>query len=285
MMPVLPPELEREIFEVAAGLDFNTIPSLLRVARHVLEWVEPFLYRVVVINDSAKAEAYHLTLLLKPHLLANNLQHLFLAGFTCFSRWPEKDVHVLLQLCAPRLLSLAVFAPLQQQRLIPSFSHITQLRRWAGILEDFDFASRGYSAKRILPAFLTVTHMDIFDYFTDENEEVICAGLEALPCLTHLCLSGSPLTETLGLIPRILAQCVHLRVLVLKKRPREEIAGDLPTVDVRFVISTRDSKNEIDWEVGARGGTDFWAAADEFVARKRRGEIQASCYLLDHFQR
>ncbi|KAJ6476352.1 hypothetical protein C8R45DRAFT_1102610 [Mycena sanguinolenta] len=169
--PVLPPELECEIFEVAARLDFYIIPSLLRVARRVRQWVEPFLYKVVVINDSAKAEAYHLTLLLKPHLLANNLQHLFLAGFACFSRWPEKDVHALLQLCAPRVLSLAVFAPLQQKRLVRSFSHMTQLRRWAGILEDFDFAGGGFSVDElILPAFRTVTHMDVFDYFTDENE-------------------------------------------------------------------------------------------------------------------
>ncbi|KAF7373254.1 hypothetical protein MSAN_00534300 [Mycena sanguinolenta] len=199
--PILPPELEREIFEVAAGLDFHTTSSLLRVARRVREWVEPFLYRVIVINDSAKAEAYHLTFLRKPHLLANNLQHLYLAGFACFSRWPEKDVHRLLELCAPRLLSLAVFAPLQQKRLIRSFLHITQLRRWAGILEDFDLSGGGYSEELILPAFHTVTHMDVFDYFTDENEAVICAGLAALPCLTHLCLSGGFADRNSGSYP------------------------------------------------------------------------------------
>jgi len=38
----------------------------------------------------------------------------------------------------------------------------------------------------------------------------------------------------------------------------------------------------LDWEVGAKGGVDFWAAADAFVAQKRRGETAQSLYWMNH---
>ncbi|KAJ7884140.1 hypothetical protein B0H14DRAFT_2700915, partial [Mycena olivaceomarginata] len=47
----LPTELEREVFETAALMHPRTIPTLLRVAKRVLIWIEPFLYRVIRLND------------------------------------------------------------------------------------------------------------------------------------------------------------------------------------------------------------------------------------------
>jgi hypothetical protein len=32
----------------------------------------------------------------------------------------------------------------------------------------------------------------------------------------------------------------------------------------------------IEWIIGTRGGFDFWARADAFIAKKRRGEIHPS---------
>ncbi|KAJ6518752.1 hypothetical protein C8R45DRAFT_949139 [Mycena sanguinolenta] len=278
--PIFPPELEREIFETAALLDFRTLPSLLRVARRVLEWMEPLLYRVLTLPhkwDSPRAAACRRALRLKPTVLVNGVRHLFLAGYT---DWPDNDVHTLIRLCAPQLLSFAVVASLEQPSLLPSFAHITQLRRWVGNLEDFFGGPRDgtYSALDLsLPAFRTITHMDIFDEFTDENVAVISAGLAALPCLTHLCLNDIPLDR----VTRISAQCVRLCVLVLMVTFAEDTADNVPMMDVRIVLTVI-GDYWADWEVAARGGTDFWAAADEFVARKRRGEIAASSYMLVH---
>ncbi|KAF7331226.1 hypothetical protein MSAN_02441400 [Mycena sanguinolenta] len=243
---VLPAELEREIFEIAALLDFHTIPSLLRVAGRVLEWIEPMLYRVVRIGHSSqKDEAYRRVFELKPTVLAKGVQHLFV---TDLSHWPEDDSG-----CGDG-----------RGRLEYLFG-------------DHSAVDLGF------PAFRTITHMDIFDEFTDENDEAICAGLSALPHLTHLCLND---TTSLDTIPRIFTQCPRLQLLVLMDADEEiinEIADNPPTADVRFVVSGLGNYSS-DWEVGARGGTDFWIAGDEFVARKRRGEIEASRYLLDHFQ-
>ncbi|KAJ6476350.1 hypothetical protein C8R45DRAFT_1009718 [Mycena sanguinolenta] len=276
---VFPAELEREIFETAALLDSRAIPSLLRVARRVLEWIEPFLYRVVVIYPWSKgANACHSALARKPNLLAKSVQRLFVGHST--TGWSDEDILALLQLCAPRLSCLVLFnTRLQPAALLPIFSHMKKLRQWMGsLLQLFD----DHSAVGLhLSAFRTITHMHLLDFFTTENAAVICAGLAALPCFTHLCVGDS--TVLRDCIPRILAQCVHLQVIILMGHSPKQTADSPPTRNVRFVVSALGDIRK-DWEVGARGNTDLWAAADEFIARKRRGEIEASCYLLDHFQ-
>ncbi|KAF7373259.1 Zn(2)-C6 fungal-type domain-containing protein [Mycena sanguinolenta] len=181
--------------------------------------------------------------------------------------------------CARRNSCLSRLSlPLQQPALIPILLHMVQLRRWVGSLKSL-FGS--YSAIDLsLPCFRTVTHMDIFDDITDDSEGVLCAALTALPCLTHLCLNG----DTLDLVPRLLVQCAQIQVVVsmhIGINRARDIAANPPTADTRFVVS-RTGSYWGDWELGAQGKTDFWAAAEEFIAGKRRGEIEASCNLLEH---
>ncbi|KAF8169151.1 hypothetical protein K438DRAFT_1855752 [Mycena galopus ATCC 62051] len=277
MDSVFPPELEREIFEVAALSDSKTIPSLLRVARRVLEWIEPLLYRVTFINRSSRQTQPCLRALrLKPYLLANGVRHLLL-NLTSAPNWTEDDARVLLQLCGPRLVSFAGVTPLLQPMLLPML-HMSQLRRWAACLADLFGSYRAIDLS--LSFFRTITHMDLFDEVKDDDT-VICPGLAALPCLTHLCVN-----ETAPhLIPRILGQCTHLMVLVLMVYDIvqvQDIANNPPTTDVRFIVSSGIDDYWGDWKIGVEGGTDFWVAADAFIAQRRRGEIQASCCLLDH---
>ncbi|KAJ7887124.1 hypothetical protein B0H14DRAFT_2696630 [Mycena olivaceomarginata] len=47
--PKLPPELECTIFEIAALARPKMIPSLILVAHRVKHWVEPLLYRVIMV--------------------------------------------------------------------------------------------------------------------------------------------------------------------------------------------------------------------------------------------
>ncbi|KAJ7110575.1 hypothetical protein C8R44DRAFT_985751 [Mycena epipterygia] len=49
--PSFPRELEREIVQITALTDASTIPPLLRVCHRVHIWVEPFLYRVILMNS------------------------------------------------------------------------------------------------------------------------------------------------------------------------------------------------------------------------------------------
>ncbi|KAJ7241570.1 hypothetical protein C8J57DRAFT_1560745 [Mycena rebaudengoi] len=48
--PSFPLELEREIFEIAATHHPETMPTLLLVSQRVLEWIEPLLYRTLVVR-------------------------------------------------------------------------------------------------------------------------------------------------------------------------------------------------------------------------------------------
>ncbi|KAJ7629850.1 hypothetical protein B0H17DRAFT_1091096 [Mycena rosella] len=48
--PALPPELERQIFEICALFRPVSIPKLMLVAWRVKQWIEPILYRTVVIG-------------------------------------------------------------------------------------------------------------------------------------------------------------------------------------------------------------------------------------------
>ncbi|KAF8169160.1 hypothetical protein K438DRAFT_1774409 [Mycena galopus ATCC 62051] len=285
-MSTLPLELEREIFEITALSDSGTIPSLLRVACRVLKWIEPLLYRVLVIDGSPRDLACHRAFLLKPNVVTTGVRHISMMcsidGF-----WPEKDMRALLRLCGPRLLSLV-----GQQRLdlrldiLPALSDLSQLRRWAGDLASL-FGGHPAAIDFSISAFRNLTHMDIWSGI-GTDDAVVCSGLAALPCLTHLCIHESQ-RHLRAFFPRILSQCLHLQVLVSK--PNTTIARFLamdrpttdpslaivqPTTDVRFVVCICITPQFLkDWEDGARGGTDFWAAADNFVARKRRSEIEA----------
>lgn len=53
-----------------------------------------------------------------------------------------------------------------------------------------------------------------------------------------------------------------------------EVLEQLAVTDSRLVAMAFIDYTE-DWEIGARGGDDYWVRAEAFVARKRRGEIQS----------
>ncbi|KAF8169177.1 hypothetical protein K438DRAFT_2063734 [Mycena galopus ATCC 62051] len=213
-------------------------------------------------SRSRMDQACHRAFLLKPNVLANGVQHVMLPQ----GHWPTEDTHALLRLCGPRLLSLA---GIHQPELLSALSHLSQLRRWSGNLECL---FGGYPAIDLSSsAFRTLTHMDIWDGI-GTDDAVICPGLAALPCLTHLSLPNCRYGHVL--VPRIFVQCLHLQVLLSTSNTAEILAANPPTKDMRFVFSFPRSYWK-DWEVGTRGAIDIWAAADEFVARKRRGEIEA----------
>ncbi|KAF8139136.1 hypothetical protein K438DRAFT_1880572 [Mycena galopus ATCC 62051] len=193
------------------------------------------------------------------------------------SLWPERDFHALLRLCGPQLWEVTNLSYSQ-----PSHTCLNSVAgaaisplSLAAILRP----SCGHPAIDLsISAFRTLTHMDLWSQIS-ADDAVICLGLAVLPCLTHLCLNMNNFLYWHVLVPRILAQCLHLQVLVsmMHALPAKSLASNPPTTDVRFVSIVCPHRK--DWEVGARGGIDFWAAADNFVARKRQGELEASCFL------
>ncbi|KAJ7679912.1 hypothetical protein B0H17DRAFT_1206306 [Mycena rosella] len=124
--------------------------------------------------------------------------------------------------------------------------------------------------------FSSLTHLDAFD-----NVVRICDHLPALPALTHLGLDQEVLWNVLQ---TLLAICARLEVLIVSfPFHDEQIAWEwvraAPINDVRFVMGLYNDYAD-EWEAGAKGHAHFWSPADNFVARKRRGEIDAQCYWL-----
>ncbi|KAJ6482570.1 hypothetical protein C8R45DRAFT_305093 [Mycena sanguinolenta] len=278
--PVFPVELEREIFEITALLYPETIPPLLRVARRVLLWIEPLLYRVIGTYSEQPLSALEQAMQRKPaDFFRHSVKHVY------FIRHDDPRTQTILEvlrLC-PDIISLAYITPGgEEPELLALLSKgIRRIRRWSGYLFG------GPSAIDLgLAVFHSVTHMNVFDNIDVDNPSTarLCEGLCALPALIHLCLSGWVHNKVLR---NLLKGCPYLQVLVNMWAHRID-AIDMVAVsrkagirDIRYIVVFFSTYYWDDWEVGARGGTDFWAAADDFVARKRRHEIEESCHLLE----
>ncbi|KAJ7678057.1 hypothetical protein DFH06DRAFT_565193 [Mycena polygramma] len=252
----------------------ETIPPLLRVARRVLVWIEPLLYRVIRIDKMALV-LRRVMETKEPGFFASGVRHIYLGHSR---HWSREHTRALLQLCT-NIVSLAYIRTLGEPALLEILTEVRGVRRWSGRLEDL---FENPSAIRLdHPVFRTVTHMDAFDGLNSTTSNaLISVALPAMPALTHVCLNKSIEANTLR---RLLEQCPHLKALVgmwssgLGVEPRA--AG---VTDVRYVVAVCNDYWS-DWEVGVRGGKDFWAAADEFIARKQRGEIEESCIILDEW--
>ncbi|KAJ7628221.1 hypothetical protein DFH06DRAFT_1226539 [Mycena polygramma] len=264
----LPLELEREIFETAAVRYPTLIPTILLVCHRVHAWVEPPLYRVLSFSDSS-------ILLAAQNKSAEFLQNAVRHVLVCAHTDSEKEVlrkcsratNVNLVLGADLGL-LFILDKMRLQRLYCLFDHeppLSTLQR---------------------PLFRFVTHLDL--YIPEDKVDLPpsvwqeWSHLASLPALSHLCLSQRLHADVL---PRALAECAGISIAVAAfwdiydMEDAVEFVDSHTIRDPRFVVMVVPNC-EADWNTGARGGADFWVRAEEFLARKRRGEIESSCYFL-----
>ncbi|KAJ7185027.1 hypothetical protein C8R46DRAFT_470254 [Mycena filopes] len=268
-----PLELEREIFETAALQDVRTIPTLLRVCRRVFVWVEPLLYRVVIIPSNT-APILHPVRSKPSTFLQMAVRHLFIGP-------SKKDI---IRSCS-NTVSLFIDGRLNTNLLdVLDQTHLQRLhftlpRSLAGWA----------SATLTRPAFLSLTHLELYQDDEDDDLEDVTwsqfSPIASLPSLTHLCLSefiSSPILSDL------VAECPQLVVIVtvwwegaFSVDAARSFAASRTLTDPRVVLMVVGSYIE-DWKLGARGGADFWVRAETFVAMKRKGDIPKTTFLLDH---
>ncbi|KAF7377552.1 hypothetical protein MSAN_00177500 [Mycena sanguinolenta] len=277
--PVFPAELEREIFETTASLYPATIPSLLRVSRRVCVWIEPLLYRVIGTDpgpsDSTIVQA---TRTKSADFFRYSVKHVYLGAAESYT----EAILPVLRLCS-EIHSVAYVDVHAEPKLLELIKEFREIRRWSGFLEGLFVDPSAIDLS--LAVFRSVTHMDMFDdvFMNSPSTARLCAGLAALPALTHLCLNRRVDGEILR---NLLQGCSYLQLLVNMWADRMN-AMDMVAAhrkagidDIRYVVVVCDDYWS-DWDVGARGGKDFWAAAEDFVMRKRRREIEESCHLLE----
>lgn len=234
--------------------------------------IEPLLYRVLTINDESVSLIFAADA--KPAtFIQNAVRHVFLGILRGRPTWETKKklfskcskaINVLMdgQIDSDLYLLLDIMHPQKLSICLPAFP-----LEW-----DHSTLSR--------PFFLSVTHLELFQPNSDELELPIWddwSRLASLPSLTHLCVS-----QELGVIlPHAIRECPRLAVGIIafwgyEAQDGMEFTEGLTWGDPRLVVMVMviDSFTE-DWELGARGGDDFWARADAFIARKRVGEIES----------
>ncbi|KAJ7171434.1 hypothetical protein C8R46DRAFT_184935 [Mycena filopes] len=257
----LPAEIERDIFETTAVVHPQTIPHLLRVARRVLVWIEPFLYRVVSLRQPYTPGIR--ALLQKPPEFWNlAVRHLVLLDAGDPLRFRLVDA-------CKDITSLGIDS-INSPVSLPSLLPERRIRRLA------------VSLARIAPElrrslFATITHLAVLDI----NPAIVLpfvTEIPHLPALTHCSLFFASTGVPTSVLAQVLAETPRLRLLLVLV----ESSIDVPVVyDLRFVIATYDSTYWDLWEAGAKGLPDYWSRGDEFVAKKRRGDIAESRYWLD----
>ncbi|KAF7303463.1 hypothetical protein MIND_00575100 [Mycena indigotica] len=290
--PRLPEDLEREIFIRAALADTRGthIPRLLRVAKRVHSWLEPYLYRVLLLldyTDNAKFIADRLTSK-PPHIWRDGPRHLFLA---LGDDSPNVTVMRELLSACPRLEDINFYPPDDQPGVfLPALRGMEELRQLSTELAALFDRTRGISSIDLTgPGFAALTHLMLFDdlpFVTEFEATHLSTQLALLPALTHLALVG---TIQKHLVIAILTTCdATLRVLV-NRRPdlrrhtvqtmyERELSG---VTDVRLVIMPFGVWVG-EWEDAARGvKDDFWVEAEQFVAQKRQKQIDADTFWTD----
>ncbi|KAJ7779081.1 hypothetical protein B0H16DRAFT_1838334 [Mycena metata] len=270
MDPFLPPELEQEIFEIAAGIHPDTIPTLLRVARRVHEWISKVKYKIITTAGEESTLTFRR---LKNAIRAkksktrpaaffqNHVLHLFSQDHYL------PDLREVMGACSG-IKNLVLAQPDALPSTLPA---ALRLRRVGLYLDPFVKMDPRNSM------FTLVTHLDIYDHpdaFPPTNDFAHWWPLLArLPALTHLSIY---MGIAMILVPKALVLCKKLEVLICMHIALPDESEVLEEVhDERFLhMFLHNSQYPADWVTGARGGSDFWVRAEAFIGKKRRGEIQ-----------
>ncbi|KAJ7883856.1 hypothetical protein B0H14DRAFT_3746103 [Mycena olivaceomarginata] len=263
--PAFPVELEREIFETTALMHPTAIPGLLRLARRVLIWIEPFLYRVVWagrhagIIEAIKAKP--------PSFFHNAVRHLFLDGS---DEWSMEEARQLLKLCKGAV-TFAVVGRFSNPTLLPILAEM-QIQRMSVVLAPL-FGGRQFIDLRN-QSFASITHLAIFD-LSETVETKISPLIPTLPALTHFSLYSDLETPV---IQKLLVECPRLQVLLILwpysyKVAAAKWAKNSPVRDARFVVALFTEYWD-DWENGARGRPHMWSEADSFYDKLVRAAME-----------
>ncbi|KAF7346762.1 hypothetical protein MSAN_01814700 [Mycena sanguinolenta] len=133
----------------------------------------------------------------------------------------------------------------------------------------------------IHPLFESVTHLDLYhgsrlpaNQFNWET----WSELASIPTLTHLALSHC---IACSILSQVVSHCRRLAVAIVATYSWERedsvyYSQNLGFADTRVVVMVLSADYDADWEIGARGGEDFWIRAEAFVNRKRAGEIDST---------
>ncbi|KAJ7914453.1 hypothetical protein B0H13DRAFT_2002713, partial [Mycena leptocephala] len=276
----LPLELERVIFEVSALSRPIDIPNLMLIAWRVKEWVEPLLYRVVLLSSSLKSRkisgfpVFTADILLRviaskpPGFLQNAVRNLLLD----YQAGQPSDVDAIFMACNRVTNLVQSFAPTINVRAL---QHLQRLAiGWYQTFLDHSPVDNPSSFLNNL------THLELLDGFWDpEFVDHLCAQLALIPSLTHISFNEVPHENTT--FYTALVENVRLRCFVFLSVSLGYVDDAQPLLeDDRLVCIEQHEDFRVDWLHGTHSGEDYWALADAFIAAKRAGQVERSEYAI-----
>ncbi|KAJ7134149.1 hypothetical protein C8R46DRAFT_1139702 [Mycena filopes] len=275
--PRLPPELECLVFEEAAFSYPAKIPTFMLTAWRVKNWLEPILYRIVLVMNSRQMPRLgsfptltthglrELIATKSPSFIQDSIKHLYLRA----PGWDTAFVEILMT--CTRLTSLfAQFRPMHHMAALCTQQH---LRRLAIELTQ---ALEGHPINEPHPLFRHVTHLELLDSArVFEDPQALPARLACMPALTHVAFNSAPrdneFYEALCADARL--QCV----VFLSPSASEQVNITRATADdARFVCVKEDMDFRLNWVQGVDIGDDYWAHAEVFIAARRAGRVPVS---------
>ncbi|KAJ7045039.1 hypothetical protein C8F04DRAFT_522082 [Mycena alexandri] len=269
MSVLLPPELQREIFEIAMKLnheDAEVKLNLNLVADHVHFWVDHAFYRVVEISDSDSAAIFLTLVNSKPqNFFATAVKVLLLMSSL---RTTEMQIAQILHACRG-VESLAFWAP-DYNSPLPLLVGKLPLRRLS--LEFPNLVNT--LGESTLPVWLSgLTHLDLAWELRVKVSD-LSGTLQQLTGLTHIALDGR--LSQAAHARAVTESCPALQVLLIVEAEEEGEgvfqSGEITkaySFDHRIVLVFREPPSIArDWVAPYFGLDDMWASAEHVIAER-----------------
>ncbi|KAJ7112708.1 hypothetical protein C8R44DRAFT_249942 [Mycena epipterygia] len=272
----LPPDLERCIFEIAGLLRPRAIPTLMRVAWRVRYWVEPLLYRTLLIRHYYRQGDCFPCCSVETFMeIASTERVSFLRGavrnlMVCM-QFADKT-HVILSTClSVENLSIVLFdngSLLQPSP--PALNNLPLKHLYCQDLGEF-VALTSFQPFRH-PSYHQITHLELSEGLRENWTRLV-----ELPQLTHLSLH---LIADLPFCRPILDMLQSLRVLVLLQLPPRNPPAELALLadNPRFVMMLGGGmlphNNHINLQKGVHTGIDYWVHVDQLIAKRISGQSE-----------
>ncbi|KAJ7127536.1 hypothetical protein C8R43DRAFT_1240298 [Mycena crocata] len=273
--PTLPTEVEQQIFELSALSRPVSVPNLMRVAWRIKQWVEPILYRTLVINcepidglPACTLGTFKFILNTKsPSFLRDSVRNVIVED-----HWSGVADEVFSKLTGLTNLYILRGEDLHQDWI----SQLTALplRQFYG--DMYGLHTLKTPADKLFPC---LTHLELFNGLGDTVDTRENTVLAHLPRLTHLAfyLETVPLACTY-----LLEACKLLCALIIICSPPTSLPTNIDILanDPRFVMMQLLNYTD-DWQYGALSGSDYWSRADEFIAKRMAGKIPRTTFFLE----
>ncbi|KAJ7619629.1 hypothetical protein FB45DRAFT_931252 [Roridomyces roridus] len=278
--PILPPELERDIFELVVSIDTDfttdyrshqhvgdTVLVLPRVCRRVQSWIEPLIYeRVTLLLNSRLGGRDPFTALLSTvdarpaTFFAAHVKHLYLDRTV-----PLSTVTRILSVCTG-VVSFGCHHP--SSDVAPVLSSLPLRRLLVAELSFSDLST-------LPPWGSSLTHLGLSSVIPTSASTI----LAQLPSLTHLAVDSSKLPYGVKLGPvvtALLAAVPHVRFLVLLTGSRPHHSWVLHLlrayglVDPRVHVHRPPRGGDTPWHAWSWRVPDCFAVAESQL-RQRQG--------------